>query len=185
MKWKLVGFMMALMLSGIASVSGVPFGIPISDRVVEGEITFPQQPEVAPVRFSLREGTLLTLADESTGRTDGWALVFDSAGQPTFRPFQLLNEDTIRQTGKVFTVPLGKAALSAGYEISASRVVIGYFPDLSIINPRGLDPEKLRTIYGKTGGGTCCVSCGSLTMCAGSVDMDCGSCSVVHGGRAV
>jgi len=181
---KFAGLMVAAAAAGVAclphSALGDVFGVPVSDRVVEAEIAFPDHPELSPIRFTVREGAIFTIGNEATSRRDGWAVLVDSAGKPTFRPFEIALNDAVRQSGSVMTIPLGqKVELHAGwsYELTAQRVFLGSFSDLPVINPRGVSPEKLAGIFGKTGGGSCCVTCGGLTLCATSVDMDCGSCS--------
>ncbi|HTG32626.1 MAG TPA: hypothetical protein VLB76_06805 [Thermoanaerobaculia bacterium] len=183
---KLAGLMVVVTAAGVAclphSALGDVFGVPVSDRVVEAEITFPDRPDLNPIGLTVREGAIFTIENEVTGRRDGWAVLVDNAGRPTLRPFEIASNDAVKQSGPVLTIPVGQEVeLHAGwsYELKPQRVFLGSFPDLRVINPRGVSPEKLAGIFGKTGGGTCCVTCGGLTICATSVEMDCGSCNSV------
>lgn len=44
------------------------------------------------------------------------------------------------------------------------------------IDPRSTRPSTLKKMFGKSGGGTCCVSCSMITVCGDSVTLRCGSC---------
>jgi len=192
-KWKLAGMLLAATLVGMTYATGVSFGdffgVPKSDKVVEVEISFPGGEYPQPIKATVRDGTMLTIINEYTGRTDTWAPYVGPDGTPVFRHFEVHPGDQLKQAGEAVRISQEKGQdylVGWNLHLVNKGVSPGYFPDLQAINPRGVSPEKLAKVYGKTGGGMCCVSCGGLTICATSVDMDCGYCRAPgSGGRAV
>ncbi|HEV7507766.1 MAG TPA: hypothetical protein VGS07_22975 [Thermoanaerobaculia bacterium] len=189
-KWRLTGLAVAGLLVGLAAapglLSGEVFSIPISDRLLEGQISMPDKAEFPSIRFAAREGTMVTVTDSVTGRIEGWIPILDGTGKPTLTPFQIVpygNGEKAKQVGPAIPVRLGSfedfKIFDEVFRVEAQNVQLGSFPNLRLINPRGVSPDKLQKLYGKTGGGNCCVSCGSITVCATAVDLDCGSCSTI------
>jgi hypothetical protein len=208
-KWRLLcvlGMLMVLAKASMVSSDEV-FSVPISDKVVEGVITLPeglmnlpaeraQDPSAREVHFALREGTMVTVRDDKTGYAVGWVVKLEKVAgqdQPTFRPFEIgpymtpqgLGEKAT-QTGALATIALGNEqefSTKLGLLLLASREIRdGNFPNMRLINPNGANPQRLQKLYGKSGGGTCCVSCGGITVCGSRVAMDCGECDVNGGG---
>jgi len=193
MRWKFAGMLFAMTLLGLTYAPntswGDLFGVPNSDKVISVEIWFPGNEYPQPIKATIRDGTMLTITNEYVGRTDAWAPYVGPDGVPVFRHFEVRTGDRLVQVGKAIPISEGQPQdFPAGWNLRFVNkgVLLGSFPDLQVINPRGVAPEKLAKIYGKTGGGVCCVSCGGLTLCATSIDMDCGYCSYPGGGgRAI
>jgi hypothetical protein len=194
MKWRVAGILLGVLLVGMALLPRVSsaefFGVPKSDRVVAVEISFPQDNMPHPINVTVRDGTMLTIINEETGRTDAWAPAIGPDGSPVFRHFQVFTDargDHPKQEGKAERIPDSESQdFLAGwtYRLTNKGITLGSFPNLPAPKTGELSPGRLSKIYGKTGGGMCCVSCGGLTVCAASVDMDCGYCSYPgSGGR--
>jgi hypothetical protein len=183
--FKFAGLMVALaviMISyPLSTLGGDVFGIPTSNKVIEGQLSFPASPGTQPIRFTIRDGTMLTLIDERAGlkRTDLWQPSIDGSNLITFNQMRIIDGGKLANEAPSVRVPIGK-----GFDLSANdpirletfRVVTRSPPDIAAVNPQGASPQKIATVDGKTGGGLCCITCDGRTICASAVSTSCGSC---------
>lgn len=174
-------FIAPILLGTVSAAPPFVFGVPRSDRVVSGEIGLPGP---QPVRFVAREGTVVSIQDSEKHLTAGFspAILGESQDEVAFLILELTGSDLedVQQFGTVSTVntgassavdtPLGSVVLSVG------QVARAAFPPILESSLSGLRPTELRQRFGRTGGGTCCVTCGSLTSCGSAIQMECGAC---------
>jgi hypothetical protein len=176
-----------------AIVQAQAFSVPISNRVIQGEVALGDG-EV--VKFKALEGGMTTIKDLTTGRQIGFTGEITNAESRMVRfTFFEITEpqpglQALRQIDQIDAVPgqpaasralptamlsvanLGTSKLSAE-EIEAFRRSIlpetqfadtGTSPD-ALVKPDPTNPTTL-----------CCVTCGSTTACGCAVSMTCGSC---------
>lgn len=176
--------------AGLCCAIPVPaevFAVPISDKVIRGRIEL-SEGQVA--HFSVREGSMLTVRNEESGYWYGFVPEMAQGGrQVKFTPFEItpqnIGSERIDQLiGLEFESLFGEVSEFTPARESFAFVVEGIgrlkLNKIDQTSPRSAQPRDLQKIFGASGGGLCCVSCGVITVCGGSVTMSCGSCS---GGR--
>lgn len=178
----------------VSAHGGQAFSAPISDEVLEVQLRLPNG-KTAQVRS--REGTMITVEDEKSGYKYGFIPILEPTRQSSsFMVLEFLDGgERIQQIPglKKFTlsVPLdikikGRAPSGPGlsFRLNVRSIETGYFPNLPPAPTEGFvaAPDSLRENYGKAAGGDCCVRCYSVTVCATSVSLDCGSCTSGGGG---
>ncbi len=162
------------------------------DEVAQLEITLPTG---AKAKVEVRDGTMATVQDEKTGYMYGFVIAIGtSSNQITVTSIAITDdgkhvtqfhgsdEDSITPgaslliTAKYTTA--AKKELTLPFNLYLMDISPGQFPNVRPLRQplKSLSPDQLKTIFGKVGGGSCCVSCYGITVCAGRVDLDCGSC---------
>jgi hypothetical protein len=184
--------MAAWALTGSAVLQGQAFSVPRSDEVIQVEIVLPGG---AQAKAEVRDGSLLTIRnDAGGGYLYGFAMAVDAkskrAAVTSVEIFDLPGGgQRVSQFGGPEDLMSGsplEVETSRGiFQFRLINIVTGKFPSIRPLKSplkSGVSPSQLQAIYGKSGGGTCCVSCASITICANQVDMTCGSCD--SGGRS-
>ncbi|MDX1996796.1 MAG: hypothetical protein SF066_03675 [Thermoanaerobaculia bacterium] len=153
-----------------------------------------------------REGTLVTVQDQSVQPAKMVGLQVAFPGPDSFTPLILniqnenhyevdedsgfvIEESSLQGSRKQGDVQLfaDSSVFTIGSRIKLDSVELldtigtsgsfeGNFPYHPVVDPRESRPADLRRLFGRAGGGICCVACGSITICATSVTMSCGSC---------
>ena len=185
-------FLVALSAVITGSLCGQVFSVPRSDEVAQLEITLPTG---AKAKVEVRDGTMATVQDEKTGYMYGFVIAIGtSSNQITVTSIAITDdgkhvtqfhgsdEDSITPgaslliTAKYTTA--AKKELTLPFNLYLMDISPGQFPNVRPLRQplKSLSPDQLKTIFGKVGGGSCCVSCYGITVCAGRVDLDCGSC---------
>lgn len=181
--WILAGLIVSAgVFAGVASAVS-PFGVPISDRVVQGEFSVD---DLGTVRFAAREGTVITVQDTKSDKALGLSPALQGVGRGSvdFLVLELSGPDlgtvhgyepepiaTVRPASSLsMSTPLGPGVLSV------ERVVLGSFSRRAPDRAADSRPRELQERFGRTGGETCCVTCGRITSCASAIQIDCGTC---------
>jgi hypothetical protein len=170
-------------MSGAATF-GQAFSIPTSDKVVELHLILPDG-KIAKVQA--REGTMVTIHDGTSGTTQGFVpKLEDNDKTLSILVLQIFDQgagrSNVKQFGYMKGLIFGSSAevdMPAGkFEMEPRSVGMGSFPHARPVDPSQplTNPGQLRKVY-SSGSGDCCVRCYSITICATSVDLDCGACS--------
>ena len=182
---KLSGVLVAVALAAPVHAAPEFFGVPNSDRVLQGSLTLP---DGKTVRFGSREGTMVSVRDDAKHYWVAFQGVFEQGVErTTVRLFDVepmsddeaaldihgrLPKEIAMGTSHEFSHPSGT------FTFSYQAVTQGHFPKQPF-DPRQATTQQVEKNW-PTGDGICCVTCGSATACASSVISDCGSC---NGGR--
>lgn len=175
------------------SVQAQAFSVPRSDQVLVLELT---TPEGERAKVEVRDGSLLTVRyDDDSSYLYGFSMAADAKlTSATISPLDIRDlwdgGQEVRQLAKTIgDVPVGSSfeipTPRGTFEFKLLSIVEGLFPNTRPLREpvaSGLSPTQLKKVYGKSAGGTCCVSCGPLTICATRVTLDCGSCDSGGGG---
>ena len=167
---------MGLIATAIGSSQVI--SLPGSGKLIDAELRLPQG---AAPRVHAREGAMITVRDEKNGHQFGLIPIINNrSGKATISSFDIIElkgGQEIRETsiqaiesGVYKKINQGKGSV----DIKLNNVET----DSSLKQDQSLG---LRKVYGASGGGLCCVSCDSITVCANRVDMDCGSCNASGG----
>lgn len=155
-------------------LDGAAFSVPVSDRVIEGELIFGDDSRVG---FKVREGMMLTIRIQG-GQSYGLSPLVEDNGEVQFAVYELERStagERVREVGEFVTGVGGTSAAPTAMPLDvavldvSSRKFSVPPPD----DPASLTPEDLRGTYGLT---DCCVNCGTRTICGCSVETSCGSC---------
>jgi len=168
-------------------LAGQGFGVPKSNKLIEAELYLPGGEKV---QLSAREGTMVTirydaegddqdffyglspaLMDES-GDAVGWLVLEiqeEHGRQRLLQRGEPLMQQEILTPGTIPT-PIGDL------DVLIQGISEGHFKHAAPSDPLAFRPAELQRLFGRSGGGTCCVSCGSWTICGDSVRLGCGSC---------
>jgi hypothetical protein len=180
--FKLVGWGALLPLASVP-IQGQAFSIPTSNKLIEMDLVIPGGREV---KIFAREGEMSTIKDAS--RDYEYALIV-TLDRVTSLPKLTLLEITnlpdggqrVEKLGEQRDLILGArgklAAKNEQIEFRVLGIETGSFSTSPLENPlRSIpSPSQLKQIYAKAGG-TCCVTCDDITVCAASVRLGCGSC---------
>jgi len=191
----LLGLLCLVPASAIHAAEG--FGVPISDRVIVGTVDI----KGTSVTFAVREGTLLTLEDTDTDTMVGLspAITDESAGAIAWLPLKIVtttggrqelqfiplkNDEELRvDVGRPTSLPLPDTAWLGPFEVASISPPWRGFPTLpSPGNALESEPSALRAQFGRSSGNSCCVSCGTISVCGTSVRIaSCGVCQDAGG----
>lgn len=182
-----------LLYGSSLAVYAQAFAVPRSDEVVQVEIILPGGGQA---KVEVRDGTMLTIRDEELGSMYGFAMTVDpGAARATMTTVEISDlsggGQAVKQVGGasenlVEGYPLEVSTPFGVFGFRLAGIVEGQFPNLRPLkNPlkSGRTPSQLQKLFGKSGGGTCCVTCGVLTICGTRVTLDCGSCDSGGGSR--
>jgi hypothetical protein len=174
-------FLAPILLMAASTAPPLAFGVPRSDRLVRGDIVISGGNLVA---FTAREGTIVSIQDASGRAAAGLSPAITGDSEVSFLVLEMKGPDLgdVGNFGDVATLqvgtstpvdtPLGAAVLSVG------DVVTAEFPRLAESSGTSLRPSELRHRFGRSGGGTCCVTCGGLTACGSGIRASCGACEM-------
>mgnify|MGYP003622937210 CR=1 FL=1 len=171
------------------------FMIPRSDKVVRGELTFP---DGSKARFDSRDGTWVTVEDRQEHYFFGFSGVVQQANKANFQTYDIIRTsgqdmDVKEQVefGANRDVHVGRFVRfpgARGIKLSLKGIEEWSFTVPSVENPvaalPNLSPVELQLLYG-VGASTnsvCCVACGDRAVCATRVSTSCGDCSSGGGG---
>jgi len=181
-----------LFLSGLLLALALPsrvhpqsFSIPVSDNLIELEVSLPAN---RSAKIEVREGAMASIRD--SGRPYSYALIvtLDKITRlPKVTLLEVLDrpeggqsvqkldskKDVVLGEVAAFDTPKGKLGIKIG-KISAARFELPALPEPLKQEP---SPSNLKKVYG-TAADTCSVSCGDIQICAVSVRMACGSCDI-------
>lgn len=163
--------------------------VPRSDRVIKGDLRFP---DGTTASFVTRDGTWVTVEDHRTGEFYGFSGVIEKKDSPNFVVYRIKRLDLESSHVDQLTHPQSTpvvgprgpfVALGQSNGVAVRVTGIG---EWSFATPAGLDPSQytaseLQVQYA-SGNGVCCVTCDSRTICANSVTTFCGNCSAGGGG---
>ena len=146
-----------------------------SETLIDGELLFP---DGDTAQFSIEEGTVLTVRSKTEGYWYGIApQVFNlEEGVLYFTLFEIRKGDkiSIEQLGPPVELINGEPLVIETGEGFIQIFLRSVAPKNSFKN-KSMSPRGVQK-FGATGG-LCCVSCGGLTVCGGSVTMSCDSCT--------
>lgn len=153
------------------------FGVPVSDRVIEGEISFAQG---EPFFFKVREGMMLTTR-ETGGHAYGFVPLIQKTGDVEFAVYELTPAavgERATEIGLLMVNGNGQAPAAAPtaepIDLLVYRISKANFEEEAVTDPSSEDPEDLRSEFELPS--TCCVTCNGRTVCACEVVTGCGSC---------
>lgn len=201
-------YLSSTFLPTLVSAQQNAFCIPKSDRVILGELTFPNTSgKDGKVRFAVRDGTWVTVEDTKANYFFAFnGIINDQTGKPNFVPYRLTRSsgsatkvfELDKSASPSFTSPdlaapsrdiaIGKAVTftsARGITLkvtgtSERTFAAPYISDLSQYSEQDLDQA-----LGEWGDSVCCVTCQSRTVCASEVDTSCGHCGGGGGGFMV
>ena len=195
----LAGFILGILcLARMGYAQGDAFTTPLSDRVIKFSITLPmppisEKPESKKIDVTVRDGTIITIRDERNNYAYGFVPYLDKNNQVFMMAFEIGDApgggDSLKQLAEPYTlsqvVQTRIPTRQGNFLLNMESIDKWSFPTIRPLDPKKPRPRpsELEKIYGKSGGGSCCVSCGPLTVCATSVDMFCGSCDSAGGPR--
>lgn len=174
---------MSTLLTVFALISGAahatePFAVPSTDKLLEFDISLPDG-HVAKVWA--REGSMITVQGSLGGVAlhHGFVPVRDKQSVRIL-PLNLGDDlKSAEQCGEPFSVDGAKGDV-CGLEnlaITFKGSTTVRFQRKALPDPLAdLTPTELDQLYGKAGGGTCCVTCDGYTVCGSRVKLSCGSC---------
>jgi len=163
------------------------FSVPVSDLVLKVEMISPDsRTSGVAVHLDCRDGAMITVRDESASYRYGFAIASDRLNGKNVGliSFSLLPSsqggESVRQLGKRLSGRIGEVIVvetpSGKFDIKVASVRTGRFLPAPA-DPNKISPDDLQKLYGFSGGGICCVTCGSKTVCSTSVNADCGNCA--------
>jgi hypothetical protein len=162
-----------------APLHGQVFGVPNSDKVLMGELVLPNG---SSVKFGSRDGTMVTVQDEELGFWYGFQAALEREnGQPIVKLWDIINGNEAHQIGTGSPLNFGSAeefrTKYGSFLFRVDQAPTGNFPQIRLVDPRQSRPPEFLKLYGTSGGGICCVTCGYTTTCATVVEAECGSCT--------
>ena len=167
-------------LAGIASpVAGQP-PAPSFHRVIEGDLMLP---DGSLVRFSALEGSTVVIYDKASKSRRGIMPVFQG-GRLRVIPFNFSDQkpgDKMIRLGRTIDVGSGgemRIVTEDGFLSIAIRSILPSLDSTQFLDSYTVDNEGAVDEV-------CCVSCGAITVCGGSVAMSCDSCGGRHGFEAM
>jgi hypothetical protein len=170
----------ALLLSAYPAAAQA-FGLPKSDRVIQGEVVVGDE----TVHFEAREGTLVTLQTIPGVMTGLSPAVLDERGERVgFLVLRITDVGAGRQDAEQLGDPVEVetgargtvTAMGTEYEIAVAGIATGRFPGRPAASLASGWPHELARRYGRSGGGTCAVACGPVAASATAIRMSCGAC---------
>jgi hypothetical protein len=186
---KLAWVILALSLSRPLALLSQVFSAPISDKVVDARLTL----EGKEVSFSLLEGSIATIRDEDNGESFGLLPSIDLGAQKI--RFGLFSIERTKPSGERRISEVGRLELQIGSAAPIQQLERPILLQVEAVrktrtqvdpkekkqsdqepNPDSTSSLEVRKVLGTSGGGMCCVICGSITVCANHVQMHCGSC---------
>lgn len=171
---KLFAFIAALILPAAAHTE--VFSVPVSKKIIEVEMVLPNG-ELA--RVSVREGAMITVRDEA-GNGYGFVPMLSSSRVAGISLLEIKRQDTqdhVTQLDDPGSIRLGGKSL-------ALETAIGTF-DLKLVGVALREPAKPKRSAAAAKDKaccdgivveSCCVTCGTLTVCGDSVALRCGEC---------
>lgn len=161
-----------------AHAGSTAFSVPISDKLVHGELLLPNGEKA---EFFIREGAMLKFKDTEYGYYYGLTPVVED-DEVTFTLFEL--KEVGDGDEMVFQLSQGQAWVEAestslslphDFEFRVLEVLDHSFPaDQQVPYLNQLSMRRLQDAMENSG--TCCVSCGSTRVCGCMVSLSCGSC---------
>jgi hypothetical protein len=172
----------------VRATSNEAFGVPISDRLVRGEVRLLRQDlkpagqrAIPAVTFAAREGSVVSIQHADSEKALGLspAILGGADESPSFLVLELSGDDLGDVSGTGL-IPAGSDEIldtAVGpVELRFDRVVAARFPVRAPAHAADFRPTELRRFFGRSGEGTCCVTCGPITSCATEIRMACGIC---------
>ena len=162
------------------------FSVPVSDKVLEGQVQLPNGSHADVV---VRDGGMVTIRDERNGYMLGLAAKVDDPAKKTVgvRAFDIHADGEGQAAEEIPGTAMDGARIgrphavnAAGHEFEFQIQAIkqGIFPPgIASSRAQGAAPDTLQRIFGASGGGTCCLTCSGFTVCASRVSMGCGVCT--------
>lgn len=150
------------------------FAVPVSDRVIEGELIFGDDSRVG---FKVREGMMLTVRLQG-GRGYGLSPLVEDGGEIHFAVYELERSaagERVREIGE-FVAGLGgtsPAPTAMPLDVAVLDITSREFSVRPSEDPTQLTPDELRKTYGLS---DCCIYCDGRTLCGCSVETSCGTC---------
>lgn len=167
----------AVLFPAALSGQSEAFSIPVSNRVIVGDLTLPNG-DLA--RFKVYDGAMVTLRTEGSERLWGFSpsLGTDTADEVVFHVYE------------IFEYPDGNQAISEYGSLlpGATKTVEGddlpFTARVAGIEEGSYSEDSLRTLAAAALDGQdvteelgrCCVTCNGQTVCACKVKLSCGSC---------
>lgn len=172
--------------AAISSIVYAQFAVPVSDRVLKGQIILPDRTTVAT--FEIREGAALAVRNND-GDGDFWyafvPLIDKSAQKVRIKGFKFTpvpdDDPKVEEIIIGIDAPFGRVVPlrvpDQFLAIKLEGVRQGYFPSIPAVeHPSLRNPELLKMAYSSSGGGICSLTCNSTTVTATTVQMPCGVC---------
>ena len=181
-KFMFFSLLMSLVLPGglmAQADDGDARAIPQSKDRIRGSLT---TPDGGKFKFDVRDGGMIRIRDDSTGETIGLLATFgEDPGQKdkvTLVEFRITDHpsgagESLTWSGQEYPIDLAEKreeVTQGGFVVNFTKVIEAPEPAAR----KSLDLFELPPDY--SGSSTCCISCGSYTVCACSVSASCGSC---------
>lgn len=165
-----------LALSSNPQVMAESFSVPVSNRVIVGELSLPNS---TTAEFEAREGTMVRVDAVEAGYSYAFIPIIDPrTNQTRFTIFEISD----LESGKEGVVEVASATDGSGLDFGGQRFSLRVheverreFAVSAQAKNEGLHARELKKLYGHNEG-LCSVTCRALKVSAGSVRMDCGSC---------
>jgi hypothetical protein len=172
-------------------LAGEPFMVPRSNRVIKGDLIFP---DGVKFKVAIRDGSWVTVENRKDRYYFGFAgIISPKTARPNFLVYSLLRtspEDTAAtQIALPQDIPIGKTIrypIARNIMLSIKGVEVWNFANAPIDDPSQYTELELKKLYGEGSlDALCCLPCDDRTVCASSVSNSCGSCSGGGGGALV
>jgi hypothetical protein len=155
------------------------FSVPISDKVFCGVI-FTRGAKA--FGFCSRDGSMLTIKKKHSKETLGVALAQSSDGKIFALPLRIEHlqrgGDIVSQDGAPVGIKIKENTIISTTSMRAVIVVqsVSQWKFLTAPGAGNLRPSQLQRRFGTSGGGSCCLTCGDVTVCTTLAKGACGSC---------